>query len=151
MYILYFFLILHYKKRKDTNISTIAGFKLYNTARNKSHFAVTILINIMICDYQNIIVYGDQRGLDKSAMQYRHFVGGFTLLKSIPTSANSQCKFVSESTEQWYYVFVKTFGEFELCEVIFEWKQHNNTSLCYLYIKCMVLSLFRTMVCNWFP
>ena len=114
------FLILYYKTIKDTYILAIAGLKLYYTARNESNFRVTVYSDIMTCNYQSIIVYGTQRRSDQFVVQHRHFVGGFTLLRSIPTSANSQCKFVSESTDQWYYVFIKTFGEFQMCEVVFE-------------------------------
>ena len=103
------------------------GFKVYNTADDKSNFTLTIHTQNIPCDRSNVVVYGDQVGPEHFASRLstntRHFTGGFTILKSMSTNFINQCKFAYNSEDKLHYVFIKIFATHysnsKLCEILF--------------------------------
>ena len=116
------------KCKKDVMI-VVSGLKLYNTAADKTNFTVTLHVENVSCDRSSLVVYGDQVGTEDSSSRFmistRHFTGGFTILKSIPTTSANQCKYGYTSQGSLYYIFIKLFAsetgtKSKLCEVTFE-------------------------------
>ena len=102
------------------------GVKLYNTAKDKSNFTLTVFTENLDCEQRGISVYVDQILPEhfNTNINSKHILGSFKKLKLF-NSGNNQCKYISVSDRLWPYVFIKVFNDLgesnvKLCEVTFE-------------------------------